>query len=276
MESWRVSKHYVVIGNPVAHSKSPLIHTAFAQQTGQDVCYERLLAPLDGFVNAVRNFQAEGGNGANVTVPFKEAAWQLADTMTPRARLAGAANTLVFTDLGIHADNTDGVGLVTDIQKNLGYALAGRRVLVMGAGGAARGVIAPILAALPAFVVIANRTMAKAEALRTLFTPFGIVEAANYQALAGMQFDCVINATSASLAGQVIDLPDALFATGSLVYDMMYAVQPTPFMQYAQQHGAAQVADGLGMLVEQAAVAFYLWQGVMPDTHTVISHLRAL
>lgn len=271
-----MSNRYAVIGNPVAHSKSPLIHTAFAEQTGQVISYERLLAPLDDFAGTVRAFQAAGGRGANVTVPFKEAAWQLADTMTPRARLAGAVNTLMFSDSGIHADNTDGVGLVTDIQINLHYALAGRRVLIMGAGGAARGVIAPILAAHPAFVVIANRTLTKAAALRTQFAPYGIVEAADYAALAGVQFDCVINATSASLAGELITLPDGVFAAGSLAYDLMYAAEPTPFMRSAQQHGAAQVADGLGMLVEQAAVAFHLWRGVHPATQPVISLLRSL
>ena len=271
-----MSDRYAVIGNPIAHSKSPLIHTAFAEQTGQEMRYEQLLAPLDDFVGTVRAFQAAGGRGANVTVPFKEAAWQLADTVTPRAQLAGAVNTLVFSDLGIHADNTDGMGLVTDIQVNLHYALAGRRVLIMGAGGAARGVIAPILAAQPAFVVIANRTLAKAAELRAQFAPYGIVEMADYAALAGVQFDCVINTTSASLAGELVTLPAGVFAADSLAYDLMYANEPTPFMRAAQQQGAAHVADGLGMLVEQAAVAFHLWRGVPPATQSVISLLRAL
>jgi shikimate dehydrogenase len=271
-----VEKYYAVIGNPIAHSKSPLIHAAFAEQMGLSVRYERVLAPLDDFAGTVRQFQAEGGRGANVTVPFKEAAYQLADTLTKRARLAGAANTLAFSDLGINADNTDGAGLVADIQTNLAYALKGRRVLIMGAGGAARGVIAPILAEQPAFLVIANRTVAKALTLRERFSPCGIVEAADYAALNGMQFDCVINATSASLAGESIILPDGIFASGALAYDMMYAAAPTPFMQHARQQGVERVADGLGMLVEQAALSFHLWHGVHPVTQPVISLLRAL
>lgn len=271
-----MENYYAVIGNPVAHSKSPIIHTAFAEQAGLSIRYDRLLAPLDDFAGAIRQFQADGGRGANVTVPFKEIACQLADTLTARASLAGAANTLVFSDLGIHADNTDGTGLIADIQINLAYALKGRRVLIMGAGGAARGVIAPILATQPAFLVIANRTLARAQTLRALFSPYGIVEAADYAALSGMQFDCVINATSASLAGELIALPEGVFAKGSLAYDMMYAAAPTPFMQYAQQQGAAYVADGLGMLVEQAAVSFHIWHGLHPATPPVISLLRSL
>lgn len=271
-----MEKYYAVMGNPIAHSKSPLIHAAFAEQLGLSVRYERLLAPLENFAGTVRQFQADGGRGANVTVPFKEAAYQLADTLTARARLAGAVNTLVFSDLGIHADNTDGAGLIADIQINLAYALKGRRVLVMGAGGASRGIIAPILAMRPAYLVIANRTLAKALALRAQFAPYGIVEAADYAALSGMQFDCVINATSASLAGESVTMPEGVFAHGSLAYDMMYASAPTAFMQYAQQHGAECVADGLGMLVEQAAVSFHLWHGVHPATQPVISLLRNL
>ncbi|BBO99428.1 shikimate dehydrogenase [Sulfuriferula nivalis] len=271
-----MEKYYAVIGNPIAHSKSPLIHAAFAEQLGLSIRYERLLAPLENFAGTVRQFQTDGGRGANVTVPFKEVACQLADTITARARLAGAVNTLVFSDLGIHADNTDGAGLIADIQVNLAYALKGRRVLIMGAGGASRGVIAPILAMQPAFLVIANRTLAKAQTLRAQFSPYGIVEAADYAALNGMQFDCVINATSASLAGESIAMPDGVFAQGSLAYDMMYASAPTAFMQYAQQQGSERVADGLGMLVEQAAVSFHLWHGVHPTTQPVISLLRNL
>ena len=271
-----MTDRYAVIGNPIAHSKSPLIHTAFAQQTGQNLSYERLLAPLDGFSNTLQQFQSAGGRGVNVTVPFKEAAWRLADELTPRAQLAQAANTLVFTGTRIVADNTDGVGLVTDIQKNLSYTLARRRILLMGAGGAARGVIALLLAEQPAFLVIANRTASRAIALQRQFSPYGIVEACDYAALHGVQFDCIINATSASLSGELAPLPSDVFAPGSLAYDMMYGAEPTPFLRYATQHGAAQCADGLGMLVEQAAVAFHLWRGIHPDTLSVINQLRSI
>lgn len=270
-----MTDRYAVIGNPIAHSKSPLIHTAFAQQTGQDLSYERLLSPLDGFSTTLQQFQAAGGRGVNVTVPFKEDAWRLADELTPRASLAQAANTLVFTDTGILADNTDGTGLVTDIQQNLGYALAGRRVLLMGAGGAARGVIAPLLAEQPAFLVIANRTAGRALALQRQFAPYGVVEACDYAALNDVQFDCIINATSASLAGELAPLPGNVFAPGSLAYDMMYGTASTPFSNYAATHGASRCADGLGMLVEQAAIAFHLWRGVRPDTQAVIHQLRS-
>jgi shikimate dehydrogenase len=271
-----VTDRYAVIGNPVAHSKSPLIHAAFARQTAQDISYERLLAPLHDFVGTLRQFRIDGGRGANVTVPFKEEAWRLADTRTPRAQLAQAANTLVFTDAGIHADNTDGAGLVTDILQNLGYALSGRRILLMGAGGAARGVIAPLLAEHPALLVIVNRTVIRANTLQHQFSPYGIVEACDYAALRGMQFDCIINATSASLSGELAPLPDGIFAPDSLAYDMMYGNAPTPFLGYAASHGAGTCADGLGMLVEQAAAAFELWRGVRPDTLPVIKQLRSL
>ena len=242
----------------------------------QDLSYEPLLAPLDGFASTLKQFQAAGGRGVNVTVPFKEEAWQLADELTPRARVAQAANTLVFTSTHILADNTDGAGLITDIQHNQGYALARRRILVMGAGGAARGVMAPLLAEQPALLVIANRTVGRAIALQRQFSPYGIVEACDYAALRGVQFDCIINATSASLTGELAPLPDDVFAPGSLAYDMMYGAEPTPFLRYAKQHGAAQRADGLGMLVEQAAVAFHLWRGIHPDTLSVINQLRSI
>lgn len=271
-----MTDRYAVIGNPIAHSKSPFIHTAFARQTAQDITYERLLAPLDGFNVTLQQFQDAGGRGVNVTVPFKEEAWQLADKFTARARLARAANTLMFTDYGILADNTDGAGLVTDIRQNLGYALARRRILVMGAGGAARGVIAPLLAELPAFVVIANRTVSRAIELQRQFSPYGVVEACDYDALKAMQFDCIINATSASLTGELAPLPTGVFAPGSLAYDMMYGAEPTPFLRFAANHGASRCADGLGMLVEQAAAAFELWRGVRPDTRSVIAELRSL
>lgn len=248
---------------------------AFAQQTAQDMHYEPLLAPLDDFTSTVSQFQASGGRGLNVTVPFKEQAWQLADELTARARLAQAVNTLVFTDGKILADNTDGAGLVTDIRQNLGYRLTRRRILVMGAGGAARGIIAPLLAEQPAFLVIANRTVSRASALQRQFSPYGIVESCDYAALHNVQFDCIINATSASLYGELAPLPSGVFAPDSLAYDMMYGAEPTPFLRYASIHGAGRCADGLGMLVEQAAVAFQLWRDIVPDTQSVITHLRS-
>ncbi len=273
-ESSPVTDRYAVIGNPIAHSRSPLIHTAFARQTGQNLSYETLLAPLTEFPATVRRFQAEGGRGVNVTVPFKEAAWQMADELSPRARLAQAANTLVFTGTGIFADNTDGVGLIADLRQNLDFPLARKRILLMGAGGAARGVIGALLAEQPLLLVVANRTVSRALALQHHFAPYGIVEACDYAALRGVPFDCVINATAASLTGAALALPDTLFAPGSLAYDMMYGDRATPFLQFAQQHGAAHCADGLGMLVEQAAVAFRLWRQVQPQTQPVIGQLR--
>ena len=270
-----MTDRYAVIGNPIAHSKSPFIHAAFAQQTAQNLTYERILAPLSDFAAVLQQFQAEGGLGVNVTVPFKEQAWQLADEPSTRAKLAEAANTLLFTATGILADNTDGVGLITDIIQNLNFPLAGQRVLVMGAGGAARGVIAALLAEQPLLLVIANRTVNRAVALQQRFMPYGIVSACDYAALQGLQFDCVINATAASLAGESIPLPDTLFAPGSLAYDMMYGKQPNIFLRFADLHGAELCIDGLGMLVEQAAIAFHLWRKVRPATQPVIAQLRA-
>ncbi len=270
-----MTDHYAVIGNPIAHSRSPAIHAAFARQTGQTLIYERLLAPLDGFGATVAQFRASGGRGANVTVPFKQVAWQLADRATPRAQLAQAANTLSFTPDGILADNTDGGGLINDLQRNLGYRLAGKRLLLMGAGGAARGVIAALLAENPLYLIIANRTVERALELRRQFAHLGIIEACDYRTLDHLSFDCVINATSASLNHETPPMPDKLFAPASLAYDMMYASQPTPFMRDATQHGAVRCVDGLGMLVEQAALSFALWRGISPDTQPVLNELRA-
>lgn len=267
-----MTDHYAVFGNPIAHSKSPAIHAAFARQTGQDMEYTALLAPLDGFAEAVESFQAEGGRGANVTVPFKERAYALARCRTPRAEAAGAVNTLAFDRDGILGDNTDGVGLVRDLTGNLGLSLAGRRILLMGAGGAARGVVLPLLENRPERLFIVNRTPAKAEELARLFADRPGVEGGGYDRLAGQRFDLVINATSASLAGDLPPLPDDVFATDGWAYDMMYG-RTTPFMAFARGRGVG-VADGLGMLVEQAAEAFQLWRGVRPDTRPVIRMLR--
>lgn len=271
-----MTDRYAVIGNPIGHSKSPLIHTAFARQTGQDLVYEALLAPLDGFVSTVDDLRAHGGRGANVTVPFKQEAFQLAVHLSERAKLAQAVNTLIFRPDGIHGDNTDGAGLLRDIEHNLQYPLAGKRILLLGAGGAARGVIMPLLAARPASLTIANRTASKAHDLAMQFGHWGEVHASEFSALAGQTFDIIINATASSLNNDIPPLPDSLYAQAELVYDMMYGKEPTAFLRHASAHGAARTADGLGMLVEQAAEAFYLWRGVRPDTAPVIAQLKAL
>lgn len=266
--------NYVVIGNPIAHSKSPAIHARFAQQTGQAMTYERLLAPLDDFAGSVNQFIASGGRGANVTVPFKLDAFKLASVLSPRAQAAGAVNTLTFERGQIVGDNTDGVGLVRDIVLNAGIALAGKRVLLLGAGGAARGVILPVLAEEPTQLVIANRTVARAVELSAAFSAKpGELAASSFAELSG-HFDIVINATSASLSSDVPALPPALIGAHSFVYDMMYGVQPTVFMQMAAEQGAT-VRDGLGMLVEQAAESFFIWRGVRPDTAPVYDWLRS-
>lgn len=261
---------YAVFGNPIAHSKSPLIHAAFARQTGQDLVYTARLAPLDGFTGVIEAFRAEGGRGANVTVPFKEQAFALATRRTPRAEAAGAVNTLAFAADGILGDNTDGAGLVRDLTANLGFDPAGKRILLMGAGGAARGVILPLLEWAPASLYIANRTAEKAEALARVFGA-GQVKGGGYTDLPG-PFDLVINATSASLSGDLPPLPETVFAEGALAYDMMYG-KDTPFLAFARAR-SARLADGLGMLVEQAAEAFLLWRGVRPDTAPVLALLR--
>ena len=265
-----MTDRYVVIGNPVSHSRSPRIHALFASQCAQDMSYATLEAPLADFAGTVRRFAADGGRGANVTVPFKEEACRLADQLTPRARAAGAVNTLSFGIAGIRGDNTDGAGLVRDLDTNLGCRLAGRRILLLGAGGAARGVVLPLLEAGPASLTIVNRDAAKAVRLAEAFPG---TSASTYTALAGQQFDLVINATSAGLSGAALPLPDSLFAAECLAYDMLYG-RETAFMVQAR-HAGARVADGLGMLVEQAAEAFQVWRGLRPDTAPVLAALRS-
>ncbi|HEX8611180.1 MAG TPA: shikimate dehydrogenase [Telluria sp.] len=266
---------YCVFGNPIAHSKSPDIHAAFAAATGQQLAYGKRLAPLDGFAQAVQAFIAEGGRGANVTVPFKLEAYRLANALTVRAQAAGAVNTLLFDEHGITGDNTDGAGLVVDITANAGVPLAGKRVLLLGAGGAARGAMLPILEHRPAALVIANRTVATAEALVQQFAPLGgegVVSACGFAAIDG-SFDIVINATSASLQADLPPVAPSVFHQGTLALDMMYGKEPTVFMRFAREHGAT-VRDGLGMLVEQAAEAFHGWRGVRPRTAEVLANLR--
>ena len=267
---------YCVFGNPIAHSKSPAIHAAFAQQTGEAMVYERRLAPLDGFALAARGFAAEGGKGANVTVPFKLDACALATELTPRAQAAGAVNTLRFDGDVILGDNTDGAGLVADIVRNAGVAILGKRVLLLGAGGAARGVVLPLLQEQPSELFIANRTVATALALVAQFQEAGQavdgLRAGGFEQPNG-QFDIIINATSASLAGDLPPVPATVFGSHTLALDMMYGAAPTVFMDFAAQHGA-QVRDGLGMLVEQAAEAFFVWRDVRPDTQELLALLR--
>ncbi|MET4026506.1 shikimate dehydrogenase [Marinobacter sp. MBR-99] len=268
---------YAVVGNPISHSKSPRIHSLFASQTGEPVEYTAIQAPMDEFSGTVRHFFERGGKGLNVTVPFKEQAWTLADHRTPRAEKAGAANTLYLNQENeLVADNTDGVGIVRDLQANHGVSLKGLRVLVLGAGGAVRGVVGPILAEQPAALTIANRTVAKAEALIRLFARDAgatVVNACGFES-PDQPFDLIINGTSASLQGDLPPLSANVIGPATVVYDMMYSLQTTTFNQWALDHGAHRVFDGLGMLVEQAAESFFVWRGVRPETASVIEELR--
>jgi shikimate dehydrogenase len=275
---------YAVIGNPVAHSRSPRIHALFAASTGQHLTYERLLAPLDAFAQTVRQFRSEGGLGLSVTVPFKLECLALAPEASERAKVAGAANSLAWHGDHWYADNTDGAGLLNDFARNLAVNVRGGDVLVLGAGGAARGILSPLIAQGPRRLVIANRTPDKAIALASLFAEQAAgsttVLASPIGELRGQQFTIVINSTSASLgatavADAEVPWPPTLFAPGALAYDLMYAAAPTAFLRWAARHGAARCADGLGMLVEQAALQFELWRGVLPATGPVLAQLRA-
>lgn len=271
---------YAVMGNPVSHSKSPQIHTAFAQETGQHIEYTAIHVDVGGFAQAVSHFQGHGGKGLNVTVPFKLDAWKLSDYLSERAQKAGAVNTLILNkDGSIQGDNTDGVGLVNDIVEHLGWPIEQQRVLILGAGGAARGVLGPILDKNPQSLFIANRTAAKATELASLFMDMKSaqtksIDAGGYESLVGQQFDLIINATAASLQGAVPPLPDNLVSASGCCYDMMYAAQATAFMQWAGQHNVANIADGLGMLVGQAAESFALWRGIRPSVSPVIQAIR--
>ena len=269
-----MTDRYAVFGNPVNHSQSPWIHTRFAEQTGQDLEYSRVEVPLDGFAAAVQRFFQQGGRGLNITVPFKQEAWALCQQRSARAETAGAVNTLLLREDGaLFGDNTDGIGLLRDLRNTLGLEPAGKRLLVLGAGGAVRGVLEPLLDTGPTTLVIANRTVAKAEALAEAFGP--PVIACGFDALADQQFDLLINATSSGLQGEMPRLPDGLMAPGAAAYDMVYGPEPTPFIRWAEQQGASRVCDGLGMLVEQAAESFRLWRGMAPETGAVIRDLRA-
>jgi len=266
---------YAVIGNPIAHSRSPQIHEAFARETRQEMSYERLLAPLDGFAATVAQFAEDGGKGLNVTVPFKLQALALAHSASDRATAAGAANTLMRDADGWHADNTDGAGIVRDLTVNLDVGLTGRDVLVLGAGGAARGIVLPLFDEKVSSLVISNRTAEKADALASTFASRGPVEAVKPDALGARQFDVVINATSAGLKGDVAwPWPAGLFRPGGFAYDMIYGDGSTLFVRWARAQGVARTADGIGMLIEQAAESFCLWRAVRPATRPVFSLLR--
>ena len=259
---------YGVIGHPVAHSRSPRIHGLFAEQTGQRIRYEAIDAPPGAFARIAGEFRQRGGLGLNVTLPYKEDACRLATRLTDRARQAGAVNTLAWKDAEVLGDNTDGIGLVRDLEDNLGFAITGSRILLAGAGGAALGAVGPLLAHGAARVVIANRTAERATALVARFGSPARLEASPYGELTG-PFDLIVNATAASLAGQVPPIPARAAGPGTYCYDMMYAAEPTPFLRWAEARGAGGSADGLGMLVEQAAESFALWRGVRPDTGPV-------
>lgn len=266
---------YAVMGNPIAHTKSPLIHRLFAQQTGERLQYDALLVSRDGFSQAVAAFLMKGGIGLNVTVPFKQEAWEIADELSDRARRAGAVNTLLVSQQGaLFGDNTDGVGLVRDLTQNLGLQLRGKSILLLGAGGAARGVLAPLLEQQPAAIHIANRTVERAAELARSFADLGQVSVSSFDNVPLQHYDLVLNATAAGLSDKTPELPEGTIQPDTWCYDMMYGSQPTAFMRYAQHCGSRYTFDGLGMLVEQAAEAFRLWRGVMPDTSAVIAALR--
>ena len=269
-----MTARYAVFGNPIHHSLSPQIHAQFAHQTGQDISYESILAPLDDFAVSLMQFQRSGGAGANITVPFKEQAFALCTEHSARAQRAGAVNTVQFTDHSIWGDNTDGAGLVVDLTRNLGVALTGARILLVGAGGAARGVIGPLLEHAPAELVIVNRTPSRAHALAAHFAELApqVLRAGDFNQI-GADFDVIINATSASLVNDAPALSSRVFKRGTLAYDMMYSAALSPFLRQAQNEGA-RIANGLGMLVEQAAEAFFVWRGVRPDTQSVLARLR--
>ena len=269
---------YRVIGNPVSHSQSPWIHTRFAALTGQTLQYDKQRVPVDGFVSAVQQFFAEGGRGCNVTVPFKFEAAALATQVSDRAQLAQAANTLTVQNGTVQADNTDGAGLVNDIQRNAGFDLAGRRILLIGAGGASAGVLAPLIQTQPASITVANRTVDKAHALVNRHTDLALLQKTELlaQTLQGLEgdFDVIINATTSSLSGGAVPVAASTLKPGALAYDMMYGPAAQGFMTWAREHGA-QPRDGLGMLVEQAAEAFVIWRGVLPPSQQVLAELRA-
>lgn len=276
MTMMKVDK-YAVFGNPIKHSKSPHIHKLFAEQTGEQINYCARLVELGKFADAARQFFENGGKGLNITVPFKLDAYAYADQLSDRARRAGAVNTLSKQQDGrVFGDTTDGVGLVRDISDNLGWQISNKRVLVLGAGGAVRGVLEPLINKEPSHLLIANRTVEKARQLTADFSDLADVRACSFEALNGNQFDLIINGTSAGLSGGLLDLPSHLLSDEGCCYDMSYGSEPTAFMRWAAENAAWAIADGVGMLVEQAAESFYIWRGCRPETRPVIDAIKAL
>lgn len=266
---------YAVFGHPINHSKSPRIHRLFAEQTNQALCYSAQDVPAEAFTTSVDSFFTDGGKGLNCTVPLKELAWQYADTLTKRARLSKAVNTLAKqADGRILGDNTDGIGLVNDLTRNHDIALSDRSILILGAGGATRGILAPILEHHPKRIIIANRTLSKAETIAAEFAHLGKINSSDFPGLEGQAFDLIINATSASLSGQLPPLPDTLLTEHGCCYDLAYGNEPTAFVRWGILRQAHLSLDGLGMLVEQAAEAFHLWRGIRPETAGVIKLLN--
>lgn len=268
--------HYTVFGHPINHSKSPRIHTLFAEQTQQKLSYEAQDVPAESFENAINNFVKNGGKGLNCTVPLKELAWQRADSLSERAKFSKAVNTLIVQkDGSLLGDNTDGLGLVADLTINHQISLLNSRILILGAGGASRGIIGPLMEKSPAKIVIANRTLEKAITLSDEFSELGDILGCSYDDIKEQQFDLILNATSASLTGDLPPLAETLLADNGICYDLAYGNEPTTFVKWGLSHNAAKSLDGLGMLVEQAAEAFYLWRGVRPETANIIKLLNS-
>ena len=268
-----MTDRYAVIGNPIKHSKSPFIHGQFAQQTQQNLSYSAELVEIGKVPSFVHDFKKNNGKGLNVTVPFKQDAFELADALTERAQRAGAVNTLTLDNI-ISGDTTDGIGLTQDLIKNHNISHKNKNILILGAGGAVRGVIEPILNHSPCRLIIANRTVKKALTLKDIFSDLGSIDACGFNELDGEKFDLIINGTSASLSGDLPPIPDNILNTHAVTYDMMYGTEPTPFMLWGKQQNSDICLDGLGMLVEQAAESFYIWRGLRPDTQSVIKKLR--
>lgn len=267
---------YAVFGHPIKHSKSPRIHQLFAEQTQQHLCYEAKDVPAKSFDNAVNHFFQQGGKGLNCTVPLKQLAWKRADTLTQGASFSKAVNTLILQKDGtLLGDNTDGIGLVTDLINNHAIPLMNRKILILGAGGASRGIIEPLMRQLPAHIVIANRTVEKAITLSGEFTQLGTIKGCSYDEIKNDQFDLILNATSASLTGELPPLSDYMLTEQGYCYDLAYGNQPTVFVLWGRSQQAEKSLDGLGMLVEQAAEAFYCWRGVRPETKAVIDLLNS-
>jgi len=267
-----MTARYGVIGNPIEHSRSPWIHQQFAIQTGQPIRYDRMLAPLDDFELTTRDFFSSGGKGLNVTVPFKQEAWALCDVHSDHAKCAGAVNTLIPRAGKIEGHNTDGIGLVRDLTQNHHFALSDKRILILGAGGAVRGILQAILAESPSSVILANRTYSRAEALVDLFCEWGPLIATRFDLL-DKSYDLVINGTSASLGGEIPAIPSSVISAQVVCYDMMYSATTTVFNQWAEEQGCSHTLDGKGMLVEQAAESFFLWRGIRPETKRVLEQM---